>query len=113
MAWEKVRQTEARPPRKNRRVTPCISRSSALPEIAYIMMPAEMAPHKRVSIYHDGGSKIALEFRADGDFIVRRTSARSYTVRISIPKRLAGVVPFGIRDIVLKEDAEGFRVIEL
>lgn len=113
MAWEKVKQTEIKPPRKGRRLVPCISRSASLPEIAYIMMPVEMAPHSRVSIYHDGGSGIALEFGKDGDFVVRQTSARSYTVRITIPKRLAHVVPIGIRQIALTDNGEGLYVVKL
>lgn len=89
------------------------SRSEKLPDIAYIMMPAGMATHSRVSIYHDGGTRLALEFSAAGDFVVRQTSARSHTVRITVPKRLARVVPIGLNEVATTRDAEGRMIIEL
>ena len=113
MTWKKIDQSENQPPKKGRRMSPCISRSETLSEIAYIMMPAEMASHRRVFIYHDGGSRIALDFNEKGDFAVRQTSARSYTVRVTIPKKLAGIVPFGLRNIDIKRDADGLYIIEL
>jgi hypothetical protein len=80
-----------------------VSRSRKLPEIAYILMPADMAPAERVSIYHDGGSRLALEFGVDGDFVVRKASTRSYAVRVTVPRRLVHIVPFGIHDIEFEQ----------
>lgn len=107
MSWDKMDK------RKARRSTACVSRSRKLPDIAYIMMPADMAPARRVSIYHDGGSRLALDFDANGDFVVRQASSRSYAVRVTIPKRLAHVVPFGLTNVTFKRSADGLSVIEL
>lgn len=110
MTWEKVRSSLLVKPRRN---GPCISRSRTRPDVAYIMMPASMAPQRRVSIYHDGGSRLALDFDADGDFAVRPSGPRGYTVRVNIPKKLAHVVPFGLRDVTFKASADGLAIIEL
>ena len=107
MTWDKFRKT------KPRRSKACVSRSRKLPEIAYILMPAEMAPAERVSIYHDGGTRLALEFGIDGDFVVRKASTRSYAVRVTIPRRLVHIVPFGLTEITFKRDPDGFEIIEL
>ena len=90
-----------------------MSRSRKMPDIAYILMPADMAPAERVSIYYDGGSRLALEFGVDGDFVVRKASARSYAVRVTIPRRLAHIVPFGMTEVTFKRDPEGLEIIEL
>lgn len=96
-----------------RRSVPCVSRNRKNPDIAYVMMPVEMAKGERVSVYHDGGSRIALEFGIDGDFVVRRASHRSYSVRVTIPKKIAHVIPFGLRDVSLQPNGEGLWVIDL
>lgn len=107
MSWDKFNKV------RSRRSKACVSRSRNLPEIAYIMMPADMAPARRVSIYHDGGSRLALDFGIDGDFVVRQASARSYAVRVTIPRRLAHVVPFGLTEVTFKRSADGLEIIEL
>lgn len=107
MSWDHLRKT------KPRRSKPCVSRSRNTPDIAYIMMPADMAPSRRVSIYHDGGTRLALDFDIDGDFVVRQASARSYAVRVTIPRRLAHIVPFGLTDVTFKRSADGLEIIEL
>ena len=98
---------------RERRASVSVSRSAKLPDIAYIMMPAEMASAKRVNISHNGGTRLALDFDQAGDFVVRQTSARSYTVRITIPKRLAHVVPIGLNEVKTKLTEYGRLVIEL
>jgi hypothetical protein len=45
--------------------------------------------------------------------VVRKASARSYAVRVTIPRRLVHIVPFGLTEITFKRDPDGFEIIEL
>jgi len=76
-------------------------------------MPKDMAPMGRVSIYHDGGSRIAFQFDVAGEYAVRQTSKTSYTVKITIPREISGIIPFGLHDITLTSGAEGMLVLDL
>jgi hypothetical protein len=78
-----------------------------------MMLPYGMATHQSACIYHDGGHRIAIEFRVDGDFAVRRTSGTSFTSRINLPTKLASLLPFGLHDVDLTEDPEGLLILDL
>jgi len=110
MTWKKMEKSVREAARRS---APCVSRNRKLPDIAYVMMPVEMASGERVSVYHDGGSRIALQFGAEGDFVVRRASHRSYSVRVTIPRRIAHVIPFGLRDVSMRPNEDGLLVIDL
>lgn len=114
MTWHRVKSgsSEGRI-KKPRREVPCVSRSTGLPDIAYMMLPGMMATQWSANIYHDGGHKIAVEFRVDGDYSVRQTSATSFTVRINMPRKLVPLIPFGRHDIQFTTDPEGFLVFDL
>ena len=114
MAWQRVRNAKTDGiPQKPRRNVPCISRNERHPDNAYMMFPGMMATEWSANIYHDGGRKIAIEFRPDGDYAVRQTSATAFTVRINIPKKLVPLIPFGLHDIQPTKDPEGFLVFDL
>lgn len=112
MKWSKVSNAE-RMEESVRRKGVSVSRSRRNPEIAYVMMPMRMASHWSANIYHDGGKKIAIEFRLCGDYAVRRTSDTAATVRINIPRKLVGLIPFGLHEIETQADPEGMIVIDL
>jgi hypothetical protein len=80
--------------------------------MAYMMLPRDMVPHDRVSIYADGRGRIAFEFCIDGDYAVRPTSRTSYTMRVTIPKALAHLIPMGLHDADLNRDPEGFLILD-
>lgn len=114
MAWQRVRNGRAEGlVSKTRRESPCISRNVRHPDNAYMMFPGMMATHWSANIYHDGGHKIAIEFRIDGDYAVRQTSATAFTVRINMPKKLVPLIPFGLHNIQPISDPEGFLVFDL
>jgi hypothetical protein len=77
-----------------------------------MMLPREMADGKRVSIYHDGGWRIALQFGTEGEYVVRPTSTTSYTVRVTIPRSLLSLIPFGLHEIAPDRDPEGRLVFD-
>ncbi len=114
MTWQRVKSggPEGKVS-KPRRSNPCISRSARNPDNAYMMFPGMMATHWSANIYHDGGHKIAVEFRVDGDFAVRQTSASAFTVRINMPKKLVPLIPLGLHDMQIEQDPEGFMVFDL
>lgn len=114
MTWQRVKSGGADGKiSKGRRDTPCISRSHRHPDNAYMMFPGMMATHWSANIYHDGGHKIAVEFRVDGDFAVRQTSATAFTVRINIPKKLVPLIPMGLHNMQPERDPEGLLVFDL
>lgn len=114
MAWQRVKNGKTEGvPQKPRRDIPCISRNAGNPDSAYMMFPGMMATHWAANIYHDGGHKIAVEFRIDGDYAVRQTSATAFTVRINVPKKLVPLIPIGLHNIRPVSDPEGFLVFDL
>ena len=104
--WEKVVKSRQRNTGQTRRSSACIVRSEKRPGVAYMMMPQDWAKHDRVSVYHDGKNRIALEFDPAGDYAVRQTSKTSYTVKITIPKSLAPLIPVGLTNVDLKRDED-------
>lgn len=110
--WHRVSDVGERP-KKPKRTGVSVTRSKSHPDIAYIMMPMDMAEYWSANIYHDGGTKIAVEFRVGGDYAVRRTSAGAFTVRINLPKRMAHLVPPGLNNVGFTRDPEGLIVIDL
>ena len=98
---------------KPRRMKPCVSRSRARPNRAYVMLPMALATHWAANIYHDGGSRIALEFEAGGDLVVRQTSPTASTVRINLPCKMAELIPFGLHSVDYTVDPEGKLILDL
>lgn len=98
---------------KQRRDKPSISRSKRRPNRAYVMMPMTMAPYRAANVYHDGGSRIALEFGHVGDLAVRQTSPTASTVRINLPARMAPLIPFGLHSVSYEVDPEGKVIINI
>lgn len=107
--WEKVVKARQRNTGQARRSSACVVRSKKRPTVAYMMMPQEWAKSDRVSVYHDGKNQIALEFDPAGDYAVRQTSKTSQTIKITIPKSLAPLVPIGLTNVDLKRDGEFVR----
>lgn len=98
---------------KPRRMKPCVSRSRARPNRAYVMLPMSLATHWAANIYHDGGSRIALEFEVGGDLVVRQTSPTASTVRINLPCKMAELIPFGLHSVDYTLDPEGKVILDL
>lgn len=98
---------------KPRRIKPCVSRSRARPNRAYVMLPMALATHWAANIYHDGGSRIALEFEVGGDLVVRQTSPTASTVRINLPCKMAELIPFGLHSVDYTVDPEGKLILDL
>ena len=112
MTWKKITRTDPDAPRYERRSKPCVSRSEKRPDMAYMMLPKDMVCADRVSIYHDGKSRIAFQFEATGEYAVRPTSRTSYTMKVTIPKALAHMIPFGLRDVDLQRNFDGFLILD-
>lgn len=110
--WQKVTRPPIVSPRHQRRVQPCVSRSPKRPDMAYMMLPHDMASGPRVSIYTDAKGRIAFEFCIDGEYTVRPTSRTSYTVKVTIPTTLADRIPFGLHDVDLYQSAEGWWILD-
>jgi len=109
MTWEKViRHQMSHKPRRDR---PCVSRSPDRPDSAYLMLPKDMALEDRVSIYADKKGRIAFEFSRFGEYAVRRTSRTSYTVKVTIPRALVASIPFGLTDVDLETNSEGWLIL--
>lgn len=87
-------------------------RSEKRPDAAYMMLPKHMVPCGRVSIYSDAKGRIALEFGIDGDYVVRPTSRTSYTMKVTVPKPLVHLIPFGLQDVRLERSAEGWLILD-
>ena len=98
---------------KPRRMKPCVSRSRARPNRAYVMLPMALATHWAANVYHDGGSRIALEFEVGGDLVVRQTSPTASTVRINLPCKMAELIPFGLHSVDYTVDPEGKLILDL
>ena len=111
MAWEKIDRTSSDSTVKRRRKQPCTSRSPERPDAAYLMLPRDMVWADRVSIYSGKDGQIAFEFCIDGDYAVRPTSRTSYTMRVTIPKALATRIPFGLHDVALDRNSDGWLVL--
>lgn len=77
-----------------------------------MILPQEMVSHERVSIYSDSKGRIAFEFCDDGDYVVRRTSATSRTMRVAIPRSLVGGLLIGLHDISLQRNADGWLILD-
>lgn len=113
MTWQKVKRHQAREVQiRPRRTSPCVSRSPKRPDMAYMMLPRDMAEHDSVSIYADAKGRIAFEFRIDGDYAVRQTSRTSYTVKVTIPTTLAQSIPLGLSDVDLERNSDGWLVLD-
>ncbi len=112
MTWEKFDRKNSYAVGNKRRKKPCISRSPERPDTAYLMVPRDMATGQRVSIYTSKDGKIAFEFGVGGDYAVRETSATSYTMRITIPKALCSMIPFGLNDVALERNSNGWLVLD-
>lgn len=112
MTWEKFDRRSTYAANHKRRDQPCVSRSPDRPETAYLMLPRAMATEDRVSIYTGKNGQIAFEFDIAGDYAVRPTSKTSYTVRITIPKALAALVPFGLHDVKLDQNTDGWLILD-
>lgn len=110
--WSKVTRKPAVSPRHERRNTPCVSRSPKRPGMAYMMLPRSMVPKDRVSIYADKRGRIGFEFSDGGEYTVRPTSATSFTMKITIPSALADRIPFGLHDVVLDRNADGWLIFD-
>lgn len=111
MSWEKINRFDPTNPRHKRRDRPCVSRSPDRPDTAYLMLPRDMVWANRVSIYTGSGGRIAFEFSPGGEYAVRPTSSTSYTMRITIPKALAHLIPLGLTDVDLERTSEGWLVL--
>lgn len=77
-----------------------------------MILPKDMVPEHRVSLYVDKKNRIAFEFCLDGDYTVRPTSRTSYTMRITIPKALTHLIPIGLNDVTLERTTEGWLVFD-
>jgi hypothetical protein len=109
--WEKIKRVSPETPRHKRREEPCVSRSPKRPDAAYLMLPRDMAEAERVSIYADGKGQIAFEFDIAGEYAVRPTSRTSYTMKITIPKALAALIPFGLHEVKLDRNGDGWLIL--
>jgi hypothetical protein len=112
MSWTKIIGDRRPLSGRERRSSPCVSRSPKRPDMAYMMLPADMVSHSRASIYSDSRGRIAFLFCADGEYSVRPTSRTSSTVKVTIPKVLAHLIPMGLHDVTLERDAEGFLILD-
>lgn len=112
MTWEKFDRSVTYAARQRRRDRPCVARSVDRPEAAYLMLPRDMVHGDRVSIYTDKRGRIAFEFDITGEYAVRATSRTSYTRRITIPKALVHVIPFGLHDVDLERTGEGWLILD-
>lgn len=112
MTWERFDRGSTYAAHHKRRERPCVSRSPDRPDIAYLMIPRDRVTSSRVSIYTKKDGKIAFEFCDDGDYKVRGTSATSYAMRITIPKALSGMIPFGLNDVDLQTTEDGWLVLD-
>lgn len=112
MPWEKISRTMPDNPRHKRRDRPCTSRSPERPDAAYLMLPRDMVWEDRVSIYAGKDGRIAFEFSQFGEYAVRPTSSTSYTMRITIPKALTASIPFGLHDVDLTRNDEGWLILD-
>lgn len=110
--WHRITSRDI-PAMKPRRMKPCVSRSRARPNRAYVMLPMALATHWAANIYHDGGSRIALEFEVGGDLVVRQTSPTASTVRINLPCKMAELIPFGLHSVDYTVDPEGKLILDL
>lgn len=113
MAWQKVERQAPKTPTHERRTKACVSRSPKRPDAAYMMLPRDMVWADRVSIYHDGGSRIAFEFSQYGEYAVRPTSKTSFTMKVTIPKPLAHLIPFGLQDVDLASNEDDWMVLDV
>lgn len=111
MPWEKISRSPEQNSRYKRRDRPCTSRSPDRPDAAYLMLPRDMVSANRVSIYAGKDGRIAFEFDVAGDYAVRPTSRTSYTMRITIPKALAQSIRFGLNDVDLERNPDGWLIL--
>lgn len=112
MSWQKVNQGLGSRVFRERRSRPCVTRSEKRPNAAYMMLPKHMVPCNRVSIYSDAKGRIALEFGIDGDYVVRPTSRTSYTMKVTVPKPLVHLIPFGLHDTSMERSPEGWMILD-
>lgn len=110
--WHRITVKDI-PKMKPKRIKPCVARSTARPNRAYVMLPMTMASHWSANVYHDGGSRIALEFEVGGDLVVRQTSPTASTVRINLPCTMAELIPFGLHSVDYTLDPEGKVILDL
>jgi hypothetical protein len=112
MSWTKITSDRRPLSGRERRSSPCVARSPKRPDMAYMMLPREMVPEDRVSIYSDARGRIALLFCPDGEYAVRPTSRTSYTMKVTIPKAIAHLIPMGLHDVQLESGTGGYLILD-
>lgn len=91
---------------KEARKTPAVSRSRSGAKIASLILPSGFVTAARADIYSDGNGKIAYAFSERGEYSVYTPTAKAKTLRVSIPKSVAGHIPYGTTDAVLTADGD-------
>ena len=85
-----------------------VFRNKAGHQAAALIIPETAATAPRASIYSDGNGKIAFSFGEKGDLKVCGTKGAR---RVSIPKQLSHLIPFGTRDADLTDEG-GMLVLD-